>query len=161
MNCFIIVDVSKCIGCCICEVVCVVFYQENQDCVLLILEIFLLCIYVIKGVNIFMVIVCCQCEDVLCVNVCLNGAISCDKGFVYVMQECCIGCKICVVVCLYGVMEVVVCLVICNSGVGLNVWVDKVEVNKCDLCNYCEDGLVCMVVCLIYVLICVDCNKFE
>jgi electron transport protein HydN len=43
-----------------------------------------------------------------CANVCPNGAISRDKGFVHVMQERCIGCKTCVVACPYGAMEVVV-----------------------------------------------------
>lgn len=64
-------------------------------------------------------------------------------------------------VCSYGAMEVVVRSVIRNSGAGLNVRVDKVEVNKCDLCNYREDGSACMAVCSIYALICVDRNKFE
>ena len=97
MNRFIIADASKCIGCRTCEVACVVSHQENQDCASLTPETFLPRIHVIKGVNISTATVCRQCEDAPCANVCPNGAISRDKGFVHVMQERCIGCKTCVV----------------------------------------------------------------
>lgn len=96
MNRFIIADASKCIGCRTCEVACVVSHQENQDCASLTPETFLPRIHVIKGVNISTATVCRQCEDAPCANVCPNGAISRDKGFVHVMQERCIGCKTCV-----------------------------------------------------------------
>ncbi len=52
-------------------------------------ETFLPRIHVIKGVNISTATVCRQCEDAPCANVCPNGAISRDKGFVHVMQERC------------------------------------------------------------------------
>lgn len=87
MNRFIIADASKCIGCRTCEVACVVSHQENQDCASLTPETFLPRIHVIKGVNISTATVCRQCEDAPCANVCPNGAISRDKGFVHVMQE--------------------------------------------------------------------------
>lgn len=125
MNRFIIADASKCIGCRTCEVACVVSHQENQDCASLTPETFLPRIHVIKGVNISTATVCRQCEDAPCANVCPNGAISRDKGFVPVMQERCIGCKTCVVACPYGAMEVVVRPVIRNSGAGLNVRLTK------------------------------------
>ncbi len=85
MNRFIIADASKCIGCRTCEVACVVSHQENQDCASLTPETFLPRIHVIKGVNISTATVCRQCEDAPCANVCPNGAISRDKGFVHVM----------------------------------------------------------------------------
>ena len=84
MNRFIIADASKCIGCRTCEVACVVSHQENQDCASLTPETFLPRIHVIKGVNISTATVCRQCEDAPCANVCPNGAISRDKGFVHV-----------------------------------------------------------------------------
>ncbi|VEB55170.1 electron transport protein HydN [Salmonella enterica subsp. enterica] len=72
---------------------CVVSHQENQDCASLTPETFLPRIHVIKGVNVSTATLCRQCEDAPCANVCPNGAISRDKGFVHVMQERCIGCK--------------------------------------------------------------------
>ncbi|CDL37687.1 Fe-S-cluster-containing hydrogenase components 2 [Citrobacter freundii] len=93
MNRFIIADANKCIGCRTCEVACVVSHQDNQDCASLTPETFLPRIHVIKGVNVSTATLCRQCEDAPCANVCPNGAISRDKGFVHVMQERCIGCK--------------------------------------------------------------------
>ncbi|GHK57999.1 hypothetical protein KPZU09_77350 [Klebsiella pneumoniae] len=125
MNRFIIADASKCIGCRTCEVACVVSHQEHQDCASLTPHTFQPRIHVIKGVNVSTATACRQCEDAPCANVCPNGAISRDKGFVHVMQERCIGCKTCVVACPYGAMEVVVRPVIRHSGAGLNVVAEK------------------------------------
>ncbi len=108
-----------------CEVACVVSHQENQDCAALTPQSFLPRIHVIKGVNVSTATACRQCEDAPCANVCPNGAISRDKGFVHVMQERCIGCKTCVVACPYGAMEVVVRPVVRHSGAGLNVMAEK------------------------------------
>lgn len=135
MNRFIIADASKCIGCRTCEVACVVSHQEHQDCASLTPHTFQPRIHVIKGVNVSTATACRQCEDAPCANVCPNGAISRDKGFVHVMQERCIGCKTCVVACPYGAMEVVVRPVIRHSGAGLNVVAEKAEANKCDLAS--------------------------
>ncbi len=147
MNRFIIADASKCIGCRTCEVACVVSHQEHQDCASLTPHTFQPRIHVIKGVNVSTATACRQCEDAPCANVCPNGAISRDKGFVHVMQERCIGCKTCVVACPYGAMEVVVRPVIRHSGAGLNVVAEKAEANKCDLCFHRDSGPACMEVC--------------
>ena len=161
MNRFIIADANKCIGCRTCEVACVVSHQDNQDCASLTPETFLPRIHVIKGVNVSTATLCRQCEDAPCANVCPNGAISRDKGFVHVMQERCIGCKTCVVACPYGAMEVVVRPVVRNSGAGLNVRAEKAEANKCDLCHHREAGPACMEVCPTHALIYVDRNKLS
>ena len=121
MNRFIMADASKCIGCRTCEVACVVSHQAEQDCASLTPDTFLPRIHVIKGVNISTAAICRQCEDAPCANVCPNGAIKREKGFVHVMQERCIGCKTCVVACPYGAMEVVVrpvvpWITICSPG---------------------------------------------
>lgn len=49
MNCFIITNANKCIGCRTCEVACVVSHQETQDCASLTPKTFLPRIHVIKG----------------------------------------------------------------------------------------------------------------
>ena len=161
MNRFIIADASKCIGCRTCEVACVVSHQENQDCAALTPQSFLPRIHVIKGVNVSTATACRQCEDAPCANVCPNGAISRDKGFVHVMQERCIGCKTCVVACPYGAMEVVVRPVVRHSGAGLNVMAEKAEANKCDLCHQRDSGPACIEACPTHALDCVDRNKLE
>ena len=151
MNRFIMADASKCIGCRTCEVACVVSHQAEQDCASLTPETFLPRIHVIKGVNISTAAICRQCEDAPCANVCPNGAIKREKGFVHVMQARCIGCKTCVVACPYGAMEVVVRPVVRNSGMGLNVRAEKAEANKC----------ACMEACPTHALVCVDRDKLE
>ena len=161
MNRFIIADSSKCIGCRTCEVACVVSHQEVQDCATLTPQTFLPRIHVIKGVNVSTATMCRQCEDAPCANVCPNGAISREHGFVNVMQERCIGCKTCVVACPYGAMEVVVRPVVRNSGAGLNVTAEKAEANKCDLCHTRASGPACMEACPTNAIICVDRNKLE
>lgn len=107
MNWFIIVDLKKCIGCCICEVVCVLVYNGGKLDILIKVN-FVLWLKVVKGMNVSIIILCCYCEDVFCVNVCLNGVIVWVVDSIQVLQEKCIGCKICVVVCFYGVMNVVI-----------------------------------------------------
>mgnify|MGYP001052783372 CR=1 FL=1 len=134
MNRFIIADASKCIGCRTCEVACVVSHQENQDCAALTPKTFLPRIHVIKGVNVSTATACRQCEDAPCANVCPNGAISRDQGFVHVMQERCIGCKTCVVACPYGAMTVTV----------MN---QQAQALKCDLCHHRAEGPACVAAC--------------
>ncbi len=92
-----------------------------------------------QRVNVSTATACRQCEDAPCANVCPNGAISRDKGFVHVMQERCIGCKTCVVACPYGAMEVVVRPVIRHSGAGLNVVAEKPKPTSA-ICFHRESG---------------------
>ena len=134
MNRFIMADASKCIGCRTCEVACVVSHQAEQDCASLTPETFLPRIHVIKGVNISTAAICRQCEDAPCANVCPNGAIIRDKGFIHVMQERCIGCKTCVVACPYGAMTVTV----------MN---QQAQALKCDLCHHRAEGPACVAAC--------------
>ena len=130
MNRFIMADASKCIGCRTCEVACVVSHQAEQDCASLTPDTFLPRIHVIKGVNISTAAICRQCEDAPCANVCPNGAIKREKGFVHVMQERCIGCKYCMAACPYQVR-------VHNPRTGV--------VDKCRFCtvNASEDNPMC------------------
>ncbi len=159
MNRFIIADSSKCIGCRTCEVACVVSHQNEQDCSALSPKNFHPRIHVVKGAEISTAMMCRQCEDAPCANVCPNGALVRENDFINVIQERCIGCKTCVVACPYGAMEVVRRPVVRNSGAGLNVLSEKAEANKCDLCNHREDGPACIQACPTNAIIMVDRNK--
>lgn len=155
MNRFIIADPKKCIGCRTCEVACVMAHQADGDLNSLNMNDFSPRIHVVKGYNVSTAVVCRQCEDAPCANVCPNGAISRRDDFIYVSQEKCIGCKTCVVACPYGTMEVVNRTLPRQDGV-LTTAVTKAEANKCDLCHTRSAGPACVEVCPTEALRCVD-----
>lgn len=161
MNRFVIVDSSKCIGCRTCEVACVVSHQERQDCASLTPESFLPRIHVIKGADVSTAVTCRQCEDAPCANVCPNGAIVRERGFIHVLQARCIGCKTCVVACPYGTMEVVSRPTMKKGITGEPMRLHKVEANKCDLCDGHEGGPACIGVCPTNAIVCIDREKLE
>jgi Fe-S-cluster-containing dehydrogenase component len=86
---------EKCIGCELCEKVCEflnvkarVKIHPTEDGVLI-------------------PITCIHCTDPVCVNVCPTGAVYKDRdGFVRIRQNRCIGCKLCVVACPFGVPDI-------------------------------------------------------
>lgn len=163
MNRFIIADPKKCIGCHTCEVACVVSHQEQETGIeTMIKDGFYPRIHVMKGYTISTAVVCRQCEDAPCANVCPNGAISRKDDFVYVDQAKCIGCKTCVIACPYGTMEVISRPVEQPQMTALNtVQQYRAEAHKCDLCHTRENGPACVEVCPTHALIVVDRNRMD
>jgi electron transport protein HydN len=161
MNRFIIADPKKCIGCRTCEIACVMAHCASQDISALNPATFAPRLHVIKGVNVSTAVLCRQCEDAPCANVCPNGAISRQNGMVLVMQENCIGCKTCVVACPYGAMEVITRPVVRQNGATLSAASDKAEAHKCDMCIDRANGPACMETCPTNALHCVDRNLLQ
>lgn len=163
MNRFIIADPKKCIGCHTCEVACVVSHQEQETGIeTMIKDGFYPRIHVMKGYTISTAVVCRQCEDAPCANVCPNGAISRKNDFVYVDQAKCIGCKTCVIACPYGTMEVISRPVEQQQMTALNtVQQYRAEAHKCDLCHTRENGPACVEVCPTHALIVIDRNLMD
>lgn len=161
MNRFIIADAKKCIGCRTCEIACVLAHSENQDISTLNAATFAPRLHVIKSVNVSTAVLCRQCEDAPCANVCPNGAISRTNDMVLVKQEHCIGCKTCVVACPYGAMEVITRPVIQPDGAWMNIPIEKAEAHKCDLCNGLDSGPACIEICPTNALYCVDRNMLQ
>ena len=161
MNRFIIADPKKCIGCRTCEIACVMAHSESQDISALNATSFAPRLHVIKGVNVSTAVLCRQCEDAPCSNVCPNGAISRTNGMVLVMQERCIGCKTCVVACPYGAMEVITRPVVRQNGSMMSATTEKAEAHKCDLCIGRDSGPACMETCPTNALHCVDRNMLQ
>ncbi|MDR3431659.1 MAG: electron transport protein HydN [Rouxiella aceris] len=156
MNKFIIADPKKCIGCRTCEIACVMAHAESQEIATFTAANFVPRLHVIRGMNLTTPVLCRQCEDAPCANVCPNGAISRLDDRVQVLQERCIGCKTCVVACPYGAMEVVTKPVFRQNGAMLKTTSEKAEAHKCDLCSERENGPACMEVCPTNALHCVD-----
>ncbi|HGN0025431.1 TPA: electron transport protein HydN [Proteus mirabilis] len=165
MNRFIIADPKKCIGCHTCEVACVVSHQQASQDNLAIDQIseqnFQPRIHVVKGFSISTAVVCHQCEDTPCANVCPNGAIIHNKDYYYVDQDKCIGCKTCVLACPYGTMEVVSRPVMRKLTALNTIEAFKAEANKCDLCHHRAEGPACVEVCPTQALVCIDRDALE
>ncbi|MBY5979439.1 4Fe-4S binding protein [Ferrimonas balearica] len=147
MNRFVIADPKKCIGCRTCEIACVLSHQDNKV-VNFEPDKFHPRLQVIKGAKVTTPIMCRQCDDAPCAQVCPNGAIRSEGGYVEVLQERCIGCKTCELACPYGAMNVISQEVAEKWG---NPLFDKPQAKafalKCDLCGGCEDGQACVNVC--------------
>ena len=162
MNRVIIADPKKCIGCHTCEVACVVSHQEQETGIeTVVKDEFFPRIHVMKGYTISTAVVCRQCEDAPCANVCPNGAISRKDDFVYVDQTKCIGCKTCVIACPYGTMEVI-SRPVAQQITALNTIPQyRAEAHKCDLCHTRAGGPACVEVCPTHALMVVDRNKMD
>jgi len=111
------VDYRKCTGCRLCELVCTVMHDGVSNPARSRIR-----IVKWEDEGQYVPMVCQQCEDAPCRNVCPVGAISRDQeyGFLDVDYEVCIGCRSCVSVCPFGAMS-------------YNM-IDR-KVIKCDLCG--------------------------
>ncbi|MDO8303685.1 MAG: 4Fe-4S dicluster domain-containing protein [Sedimentisphaerales bacterium] len=119
----IVVNVKKCLACKSCEIACAVEHSKSKTLNRAIVESPL----PQKRVRVESAgaggipIQCRHCEKPLCAEVCPTGAISRieEQGPVVVEQHLCVGCKLCMVVCPFGVLEL--------SSEGR-------AVVKCDMC---------------------------
>lgn len=111
------IDAAKCSGCRMCELACSVAKEKriipNQARVNVIADF---------GKGLSAPVVCMQCADAPCVNICPTKALSRDSnsGAVTVSAQRCIGCKLCTTVCPYGAIVFIP---------------EKKCVIKCDLCG--------------------------
>ncbi|MHC1604739.1 MAG: 4Fe-4S dicluster domain-containing protein [Candidatus Methanofastidiosia archaeon] len=117
MNKTIVIDVEKCTGCRLCELACSLEHEKNCNPARSRIHAL---IWAEEGVSV--PVVCCQCDDAPCVQVCKFEALKRDAstGAVIVVEDNCIGCKMCMMACPYGC-------------IGYNK--DKHVVFKCELCE--------------------------
>ncbi len=127
----LVVDPEKCTGCRLCEQVCSVWHEKTVNPYRARIKIVK---WEMQGK--VMPMVCRQCDDAPCLEVCPMGAISkdSDTGVVSVDYDRCIGCRMCVSICPFGAMTY--------------DFVDK-KVMKCDLCGgdpqcvrFCDAGAI-------------------
>ena len=102
MDKFLTVNAEKCTGCRLCEQVCSVVHEGVSKPAKSRIQ-------VVKWEDEgrYIPMICQQCEDAPCMNVCPVRAISMDKdhGFLAVNHEVCIGCRSCVNICPFGAMN--------------------------------------------------------
>ncbi|WP_108649459.1 4Fe-4S dicluster domain-containing protein [Dongshaea marina] len=148
MNRFVFADPNLCIGCRTCEVTCVISHQEDSSLAGLDPSDFSPRLSLVQNAQTTTPIMCRQCDDAPCAQVCPNNAIIHEDNQVKVIQSRCIGCKTCVIACPYGAMNVVTKMVEDEKATGL--FKRRVPVSqalKCDLCNHRAEGPACMQVC--------------
>lgn len=149
MNRFVFADASKCIGCRTCEVACAISHQEGCSGTLIGPEFFTPRLKVVKNATVTAPVMCHQCDDAPCAQVCPNNAIVHEDGYIKVIQSRCIGCKTCVIACPYGAMDVKTSMVD-DATVRASFFqrkVPKTQAIKCDLCSHREEGPACVEVC--------------
>ncbi len=148
MNRFVFADPNLCIGCRTCEVACVISHQADSTVAGLNAVDLSPRLTLVKNAHVTTPVMCRQCDDAPCAQVCPNNAIVLEDGFVKVIQSRCIGCKTCVIACPYGAMNVVTKMVEETKGSALfKRQVPQSQALKCDLCNHREEGPACVQVC--------------
>lgn len=158
MNRFIDVEPSRCIGCRTCEIACALAHAQSgagleslvgadeENDVLACLGA-MPRLKVIKADTVCMPVTCHHCDDAPCAGACPTGAISHVQDTVQVNQSRCIGCKSCMIVCPYGMMDVVaVPATRAYAGVRLSLGT-KAQAHKCDLCIDRARGPACVSAC--------------
>ena len=123
MEGMIIINVGKCMGCKSCELACAVAHSSTKDLNSLvnIEEKPGYRIHVVAYEHNAVPVHCNHCDDAPCMLVCPTGAIyrEGEKGPVLLDNARCIGCKMCVQACPFGV---------------ITIKLDGKGVLKCDLC---------------------------
>jgi carbon-monoxide dehydrogenase iron sulfur subunit len=149
----IVCRIERCMGCHSCEIACAVAHSQSQDLQGAIEED---CrpqsrvkVEAVGGHG--LPLQCRHCENAPCVMVCPTEAIHCDgEGApVLIDDQRCIGCKLCMVVCPFGVIE---------SAPGGKAVV------KCDLCaarTAAGEQPACVAACLTHALQFVDIEEYN
>lgn len=126
----LVVDYEKCTGCRNCEMACSLFHVQECNPIKSAVQIVK---WEVEGLDV--PVICQQCEEPACANICPVRAISCDPatGAMIVDYDLCMGCRMCMVACPFG---------------AITFDMDRRQVIKCDLCGgdepwcvrFCETG---------------------
>jgi electron transport protein HydN len=162
MNNLVIADPEKCIGCRTCEVACVLAHTSGEALEGLSAAHFLPRLKVVRVSRVTAPVQCRQCDDAPCAKVCPTGALVHSHNSVQVIQSQCIGCKSCMMACLYGAIEVVFRQTTWPEPRSSNHHVSggagRVQAFKCDLCLNRSEGPACLKVCPTKAICLVDGN---
>lgn len=130
-NHIIYADPELCMGCHSCELACAAAHSGGHDVVTSIALALPLQprnhVLAVDGVTLPMQ--CRQCEDAPCTFACPTGALRQADGQVQLVEQHCIGCKLCVMVCPFGAVTVKA-----ERHVGEEAITNRGVASKCDLC---------------------------
>jgi anaerobic carbon-monoxide dehydrogenase iron sulfur subunit len=120
LNKILVVDYEKCTGCRNCEMACSLSHLHVSNPTKSAVRIVK---WEREGLNV--PVICQQCEEPACANICPVQAISrdVDTGAMVVDDGLCVGCRMCIVACPFG---------------AISFDVDRRQVVKCDLCGGVE-----------------------
>lgn len=116
---------KNCLGCGLCEVYCKTAHSKSKDIVKTYKRENIQSAIVVEEIiapktKTYFALQCRHCQDPKCVKACISGAMYKDKnGIVRNIQEKCVGCLSCVLVCPFGAIK--------KSNT-------KKVISKCDLC---------------------------
>ncbi len=106
----IIVNIEKCLACKSCEIACAVVHSKSR-----VLEEAIAerprpqrRVTVEAAGELAVPLQCRHCEDAPCIEICPTGAIQRrgEQEPVVVVQELCIGCKLCMLICPFGMLQI-------------------------------------------------------
>ena len=137
---FLMVDPQRCLGCHTCEIACAVAHTKAGSIVGAVLagERLYRRNRVVQIESVKLSTQCRQCEDAPCVRVCPTHATYRTATYTAVDQERCIGCRLCMMVCPFGAIQV--------SMLQVNDR-EKPAAFKCDLCIERTEGPACVDAC--------------
>lgn len=118
-------DPTRCLACKSCELQCAVEHSQSKTLFGAINEYPLpqARVRVVAANGMAVPLQCRHCEDAPCVSVCKTGAITrpTSEALVQTRPELCVGCKLCILVCPFGIIE--------ESKEG------EILLPNCDLCS--------------------------
>nr|WP_319515820.1 4Fe-4S dicluster domain-containing protein [uncultured Cohaesibacter sp.] len=132
-NKIIYVDPQKCLGCHSCEFSCAMAHSASTS--MFDVEAMKDAVsrtHVVRVDDINVPMQCRHCEDAPCTKVCPTGALrqAEGQGSVSINEQSCIGCKLCSMVCPFGVISVVA-----RPDQQANATSNNAIATKCDLCE--------------------------
>jgi electron transport protein HydN len=157
LNSFVLADPKKCIGCKVCEVACAVAHRSEEIKTVGNMDIPVMPrLYLVRTADVTMPIQCRHCEDAPCANICPVSAITQVDNKIIINEECCIGCKTCMIACPFGAIELAATykegkpvlqnLLILDSEEEVT-HKQSVVASKCDLCIERPNGPACIEAC--------------